>query len=614
MSLTLTQNPEAHCSLLRQFSHELTWVPERDYVAASEVELRVERRRSFLCWRYVELQMPDGDVTFRWKVEPTTSELRTNPERILLRAKMQYGARRGEAYRFLLRAIPPTWAGIDLELAVWTIGPSNASQVDAERPPAEREDASTCVLPVVAGPVERLCLYARPAANASGRVRIVVSPQDRFGNPGRFSAPVNLVLNTGDENHTLAVTGTTDVTIAEPDVVMRPTARVPMAELGPNENVSNGIADGDCLVVTGNPFTGAAGADQRLPVFGEFHWHTNHSGDGQRPIREALRCARDELNLDYAAPGDHNTGGEKWTDTVAALEEFDDPGAFATFFGWEASSKQGHENLYFTDPNHPLVCGGEAGYTGGKPHNHLETLQAHSDFIAVPHHTNAVSETRRITDGAPFWHPYSWTDPTPAHRLVEIFQIRGNQERNDYTDAWGGWHQHNGASVQDALAKGYRLGFTGGTDNHCGWPGRAFARCEGIGMHPPYSQILTGIWVSGRERQAVYDGLAARHTWAVWNTRAVVWFTVNDALMGDELRLAQGEQLTARLCINAESAFQTVEMVSDGNVLWQRSFAEPDIDESVTLDTPGHDTHVYVRALLRNGGILYASPVFIALS
>jgi hypothetical protein len=319
---------------------------------------------------------------------------------------------------------------------------------------------------VVAGPVERLCLYSRPAPDKNDRVRVVISPQDRFGNPTRFAQPLELNLAFDGTGQCVSVESTTEVSLSVNSETTRPTARLKMQDLAPSENITNGVIEGGDFVVTGTPVDATFPHSLR-PAFGEFHWHTEISGDGQRPIREALRCARDELNLDFAAPGDHNTREKDWEDTVAALDEFEAPDAFATFFGWEASSPQGHENFYFTDPEHPMLCGGSAGITGGKPHENLERLRKHKDFLAIPHHTNAIAETRRLTDDAPYWHPYSWTDPTDAHRLVEIFQTRGNQERNDYTDAWRGWHQNHGASVQDALAKGYRVGFTGGTDNHC---------------------------------------------------------------------------------------------------------------------------------------------------
>lgn len=228
--------------------------------------------------------------------------------------------------------------------------------------------------------------------------------------------------------------------------------------------------------------------------------------------------------------------------------------------------------------------------------------------------TGSVAETRKIEDDSPYWHPYPWTAPEDYLRLAEVFQTRGNQERNVYDDAWRGWHQNNGASVQDALRLGYRLGFVGGTDNHCGWPGRAFAESEGIGIHPPKSVILTGVWTPSVRRESIFTSLKARHTWAVWDTRALVHFTVNSALGGDEMTVAQGTGLTAHIRLSAEDALQVVALISDGQTVWQSSFSEPDVDLDVPLGRAERSTYFYLRALQRDGGIIYASPVFVTVA
>ena len=240
-----------------------------------------------------------------------------------------------------------------------------------------------------------------------------------------------------------------------------------------------------------------------------------------------------------------------------------------------------------------------------------EKLRELQDFIAIPHHTNAVAETRKIEDDSPYWHPYPWREPEDFRCLAEIMQIRGNQERNSYGDAWRGWHQNNGASIQDALALGHRLGFTGGTDNHCGWPGRARSGCEGLGVYPLASTILTGVWTGQVERQSIFDSLRARRTWAVWDTRALVHYTVNGILGGGELTVQRGEALSAHIRLSAEDLLQSVEVVSEGRTVWSASFDDLDLDLEIPLGAAGAGTHFYLRALQRNGGIIYASPVFV---
>jgi hypothetical protein len=197
--------------------------------------------------------------------------------------------------------------------------------------------------------------------------------------------------------------------------------------------------------------------------------------------------------------------------------------------------------------------------------------------------------------------------------LAEIIQVRGNQERNEYTDPWHGWHQHNGASVQDALAAGHRIGFTGGTDNHSGWPARAYAPSEafmGADNHP-HTQILTGVWTPKLEREAVFSQMQRRATWAVRDTRAIVHFSIDDVLMGGELRTEPGRELTARIRLSAEAPLQVMEIISEGETVWTASSADLDIEREVRLGPVEASTHFYFRALQRDGGVIYASPVFV---
>ena len=257
-------------------------------------------------------------------------------------------------------------------------------------------------------------------------------------------------------------------------------------------------------------------------------------------------------------------------------------------------------------------CVEGGGLVRGRPDEIVDLLSQYEGFLAIAHHTNAVAETRRLEDDVPYWHPYPWGEPLEYLRLIEIMQCRGNQERDVCSDPWRGWHQNNGASAQDALALGHKLGFVGGTDDHCGYPGRAYAEEQGGLMHDPKSIILTGVWTPRVERQCLYDTLWARHTWAVWDTRAIVYYAVNNVLMGGELEVPKGTELTARIALSAEDALQSLEIVSEGATAWLGSFSDADVEVEVPLGQAKASTHYYLRGLLRNGGLIYASPVYVA--
>lgn len=603
LGLELVSEEKLRATITKQYKCILQWTAEKHYVPGTYIELRCGSLRSLVEWSFVKSEIEHADISFRWKVAPSISEIVGNRNtRILCRGKLAYGLRKGQSCRIELWLIPSMFAGVHLGLSIWT---------GADKEGTFSKDAtSECTIPVYAGNVHRLSVYSHPMSGIHGEVRTCIVPEDRFGNPTAFEQPAKLQLHWRGQTWETEVVQTTVLPLSAPDKVERLNVLIPPESLSVTENIANGVPHGDLIRITGNPVWPKSN-DGLLAAFGEFHWHTELSVDGQRSVVDGLEAARDELNMNFAASSDHSTKGDHWSKTVEALNQFNKPDEFATFFGWENSTAQGHENYYFTDADHPLVCGGKAGFTGGVPDRITEQLSAYSHYFAVPHHTNSISESRRLEDDTPYWYPYNWSTPVEYIRLVEIMQTRGNQERNEYEDEWRGWHQHCQSSVQDALALGYKIGFTGGTDNHCSWPGRAFAIQEGGARHDVKSVILTGIWTRRMERQEVYDALWNRHTWAVWDTRAIVWFTVNETLMGGEMSVAHGAPLQAEIRMSAEDSLQIVEIISEQRTVWASSFKDSDVHVKVSLGRAKASTHFYMRALQRNGGIIYASPVFI---
>jgi len=611
MSLMLKNTQELHAALNSQQKCEIVWIAEKNYMPGTIIEIRSKRLRTLVEWRHAKIHIENADILYRWKMSPTATEIWYNSTRALIRAKLQYGIRRGEECRIHITAIPPVWAGIDELLTIWTKDPVNSFASKSEDSIAYvKEENSECRIPVRSAHVNRLEIKSHPMGSKNKKVKVCIIPEDRFGNPSIFENEINTVLEWEEKEIQIKLKGPLTVYLDSSLVIQRPLCRLDMKQLTVNENICNGLKSGNEILISGNPVW--PDNNEKIAAFGEFHWHTEMSGDGDGKIEDALLRARDYMNLNFVAPSDHNPGDEYWDKTVKALNEFNNEDDFVTFFGWENSSDQGHENYYFIDWNHPVRCGGEAGITGGKPFTLIDKLSLYEDFIAIPHHTNSVAETRNPDDDTPVWYPYSWSNPVNYIPLTEIMQLRGNQERNEYTEAWRGWHQNYGASIQDALASGYKIGFTGGTDNHCAWPGRAYASHEGGVYHNPKSEIMTGIWTEKLDRKNVFEALKNRNTWAVWDTRAIVLFKINDILMGGTLHAHEDEKIFAEIKVSAEDSIQALQIVSDKNVIWETSVSELDCNIKVELDSLKKNSYYYLRGLLRNGGIFYASPVFIA--
>lgn len=618
MSLENVGDVAARATDTQHVRYRLRWIPERSCAPASRVEIRAAPKKAFHQWTVAEVDMERARIEYCWKRNPTVGEMFGNRRQGILRVSLPYGARKGEPLDITLLLVPPYFAGCDLTLNLFTLPPVPEGGED-EVPEGEAEPGSTCTLPVSAGPVYRLGVYAHPVADLEGTVRLALQPEDRFGNAAAFASDVKTEIAWQGQTRTEFVKSGTILNLPAPTGTNdRAEVRLPVDALGQEEDVSNASAALGVCTLLSNPVMADAkafadGADLR-PAFGELHWHTDYSVDGQTPFDVAVRRGRDEMNLDFVAPGDHNTAGELWQETVRVLDEFEDPGRFATIYGWENSSGQGHENYYFLEPDHPAVCHGPAGLTWNcGPRAAAAILEEQTGVLAIPHHTNAVAKARRPSDDTPFWYSFPWDRPTPAHRLAEIMQNRGNQERDGAGDRWRCYYQCNGGSIQDGLELGYRIGFTGGTDNHCGNPGRVATMdiCP-VGT-ASVGQILTGVWTESVERKSVFSALWERRTWAVWNTRAIVWFSVNDAPLGTEIEVEKGSALTARIRIAAEAPLQLLELVSEREVVWSSSATESEVDLAVELPPVEDSTHVYLRGLVRNReeGILYASPVFI---
>lgn len=613
-TLHVVGDPYAHATMNREFTWVLEWRPDRHIMPGTHLELRSHSFRTMHDWQYTEIRMDEADVYHRVPFEVTPSVLwEMKGCYVIARARLQYGLRMGEPLRITLTARGHRWPGHSDFVNVWLAEAVPYEHKDTREPEFRKDLRAVAELTIRPGVVERFAVYAQPMPGPNGKVRTLLVPEDRFGNAGAFEKPVPVALAWNGKTWTEHLAEVKELMLDPPDGVGRLVATIPMSSLAYTENIENGVRTGGALVVTGNPVW-AESPNGKQAAFGEIHWHTEISGDGALSLREALRRGRDHLNMDFMAPGDHNPSPAKWRYTVETLDDANKDGVFATLYGYEWSTNQGHENFYLLDAEHPVRPFGEAGIPASDtyPPHMQEKLAKHEGFFAVPHHTNSICESRRTDDDTPFFFQYSWTTPTDYHRLVEIFQARGNQEKDGLTDAWCGWYSTAKAGAQDALELGYKLGFTAGTDNHVGHAGRCTIALEGIGRLPRNCISLTGLWTDKVERRAVWQALYDRRAWAAVNTRALVYYTVNGVESGSETEVEKGDPLTARIKMSVEDAVQSIEIVSDRKTVWKGNTAELDFDMEAALGNADHTAYFYLRALLRNGGIIYASPVFVA--
>lgn len=463
---------------------------------------------------------------------------------------------------------------------------------------------------LVAGPPARLEAYLRPGG------RLALQHYDRFTNPVRSDAGAfSLVPDGADGDDGEQATAGAPIRPA-------PGAAATVVELSGADATLRRVAVRDDRGRRAVSSPRPAGLDDRPVFFGEFHWHAAFSGDGQRPLADAMRSARDELGLDFAGPADHLGGGRYTHGTPAEQRaicaQFDAPGRFVSLPGFELSGREGHANLYADSWELLLELAERTGQTAlqGRryPLEDLAALCPPGRAILVPHHVNMTSYDRegvvRPEDGRPYWNRFDW-GPRPERavtRLVEIHQGRGSFEAEEPDAGWridvGGY----GSSVRTALARGFRVGFTGGTDNHCGWPTR-----RGEGWNG-----LTGVLADELTLPALFRALHQRRCYATTGVRIVADVRLNGEPMGSELALPPGAPRRFAIRLHGTAPLERVEIISCGAVLASLPVAggAPDLEAEWTDERPGRplrDCYYYLRARQADGHCAWTSPHWVDL-
>jgi hypothetical protein len=282
----------------------------------------------------------------------------------------------------------------------------------------------------------------------------------------------------------------------------------------------------------------------------------------------------------YAGP-ESAVGG--WKVALAAAAEHYEPGTFTTIpaFEWSAAPKGGnlHRNVFFRDTNVPDR---PMSYVDINREEGLWTWMAGLEkqgmkVIAIPHNSNAskgMMFAPRDSKGDPINLEYAEMR-SRYEPLIEVMQIKGNSEVHrwfwaadefanfenadslgDYSGRdlkafgkqnWVRWALTKGLAYERSLGVNpYHYGIVGGTDTHNGTPSNVDEDNFAIGSHGSAdgtverrrtSEIggwlkgkdlnpgsLTGVWAPQNTREAIWDAMKARETFATSGPRIKVRF------------------------------------------------------------------------------------------
>lgn len=192
-------------------------------------------------------------------------------------------------------------------------------------------------------------------------------------------------------------------------------------------------------------------------------------------------------------------------------------GQFVTFQGYEIhSSRFGDHHVISTDDQLPLI-------EADTPAELIERLRVDGrQVIAIPHHIAYSPGYRAIN-----WEAFR-EEVSP---IVEIYSKHGcglsEESLFNYYHTMGPRDSRSTAFA--GLRAGRRFGFAGSTDHHAGYPGS-------------YGDGRIAVHAEAKTREAIWDALLRRQTYAVTGDKIACTWTGNGVLMGGEAKGASNRE------------------------------------------------------------------------
>lgn len=364
-------------------------------------------------------------------------------------------------------------------------------------------------------------------------------------------------------------------------------------------------------------------------LFGDLHFHSKISDSyiAIDPL-DSYAYAKDVTFLDFLASADHAECTvhnelftqllvrEDVTDSWAEIQRINDlfeTDGLITLLGFEVTMnrqlypRDGHTNVYYRTNTGSIYTYSyqvpDVEWVSDLPMLWNKLNLAKIPALTIPHTTLSASAM-----GTDFY----YYDPD-FMRVVEIYSQHGCSESPDCPDTL---HQplldpDALGSVQRAVGQlDYRLGFIAGSDSHTGHP-------AGTGIKAPYFPIpagLTAVLTDTRTREAVWDAIYNRSTYATSGERIYLEFSINGNQMGSEIDYAGQVNIEARavgtdsiieatiLKYDAPLGWRSIYQGCPGSLFWDFSFSDNAFFE---------DSIYYLRVRQQDGHTAWSSPIWV---
>ena len=317
------------------------------------------------------------------------------------------------------------------------------------------------------------------------------------------------------------------------------------------------VSDDQGNAATSNPIMVMEEEPELKLYWGDAHGQTKETvGTGSVP--EYLSFVRDVAALDFTGwqGNDFQITKPLWEHIKKLINEYNDPGKFITFLGYEWSGLTpggGDHNIYFLGDDeqihrsdHWLIEDKSDEDTDRYPISELwDTFRGRKDVLAVPHvggrHAN-----------------FDFYDP----EFIPVIEVHSNHG----TFEW---------FLMEAMKRRMKVGFIAASDDHSSRPGLTYPS-GGMTTRGGY----TAVYAKDLTRAGLWEALWARRTYGTTGERIIVHVESDGHLMGEEYITDNTPKI--KIKVNGTAPIHAVEVYNWEKLVHLHPFAEP-ATESETL-------------------------------
>ena len=371
-------------------------------------------------------------------------------------------------------------------------------------------------IPIVSGRPHRLVVLGTSETAPNAEVWVGVKAEDRWGNPstgytGTVKINADGLTGLPETYHFQS----RDRGVHRFEGVQALKAGLYQVQVVDSENG---------LAAEGNPLRCVENRGVYQPFWGDLHGQSEETV-GTNPVSSYFRFAREAALVDFAGHqgNDFQITEAIWTEIKAQANTQYDPGRFVTFVGYEWSANTplgGDHNVYYPGDDGPLHRSSHVLIPDKSDSDtdctHItelyDTLQGR-DVLLLPHVGGRYANLN--------WHA---PDLEP---LIEVYSEWGEFE----------WF------LREALEKGYRVGFTAGSDDHKGRPGAAPPGSGSFGVYGG----LTCIYATELTREGLWEALKARRCYGTTGQRLLLEVTADGKPMGSAYQTTRPPEIAVKV-------------------------------------------------------------------